>query len=72
MKQNTKNVLYFRNLNPHIKHQFKTTCIRRGDTMQDVVEALMRIYIDKPEVANNILREVRNKRAREAAKRKPQ
>lgn len=48
-KFNTKSAVFFRNLDHHVKQSFKTVCTRRGDSMQKIVEALMRLYIRVPD-----------------------
>lgn len=64
MSQTTKS-LFFRNLNPHVKQQFKTTCVRRGELMQDVIEAFMRIYSKEPSVVPlDVLKKVRAERVK--------
>lgn len=67
---NTKNALYFRNLDPHVKHQFKSVCVRRGECMQDVVEALMRVYITNPNTTpHTVLKKVRDGRVKRSERR---
>jgi len=48
--RNTKGVLYFRNVSPYTKSLFKSTAYRRGDNMNDVVEALMALYVKDPSI----------------------
>lgn len=57
-----KNALFFRGLNPFVKNQFKVTCVRRGDTMTEVIEALMRFYNTNPGSINKELKLVQAKR----------
>lgn len=49
VKRQTTGVLYFRKISPAVKSQFKSVCVRRGESMQEVIEALMIKYIEKPE-----------------------
>lgn len=44
----SKGVLYFRNISPHVKSLFKSVAYRRGDNMNDVVQALMELYVKDP------------------------
>lgn len=45
MKRSTKGVLFVRNIHPEVKKMFKGACYRRGDTISEVVESLMRLYV---------------------------
>lgn len=49
-KRNTKGVLYIRTISPAVKSLFKSVCVRRGDEMGPVVEALMTLYVKDPAV----------------------
>lgn len=51
------NALFFRNLNKSVKTMFKAACVRRENSMQDVVESLMRKYIKDPTVIEKELKE---------------
>jgi len=63
-KNNTKSALFFRSLNPEVKRMFKVVAVRRGESMQDVIEAFMRLYIKKPEIVNEELKTIKNIRVR--------
>jgi hypothetical protein len=45
-------VLFVRNLPKDLKDYFKAVCARRGDTMGDVITALMRLYAERPGLVN--------------------
>lgn len=47
--RSTRGVLFLRDVPPDLKTAFKTTCTRRGDSMKSVIEALMRLYVHKPD-----------------------
>lgn len=44
----TKGVLFIRNLPPRLKELFRSVCVRRGETMTDVILILMKKYIEDP------------------------
>lgn len=44
-----KSVLYFREIPEAVKLQFKAVCVQRNFSMQDVIQTLMRLYIEHPE-----------------------
>lgn len=46
----TKGVLYVRSLPPRLRQIFRAVCYRRGYSMTRVVAALMRFYVDHPEM----------------------
>ncbi len=47
MKSET--TLYLRRVPRRIKDLFKATAYRRGDTMENVIVGLMKLYIEAPE-----------------------
>lgn len=54
-RKNKGRIIYIRNLTPGVKNLFKAVCSRRGDTIQDVVEALLRLYTKNPELVDREL-----------------
>lgn len=63
-RMRNKNALFFRNLSHPVKTMFKSVCTRREQTMQAVVEALMRLYVKAPECVEKELKEVKRSRAK--------
>jgi hypothetical protein len=64
-RMKTKSCLFFRSLSPQVKNMFKKVSVGRGDTMQDVIEALMRLYIKKPEIVEAELKTVKKSRIKD-------
>jgi len=63
-RSKTQSALFFRSLNPEVKTAFKMTCVRRSDTMQDVIESLMRLYITNPSAIEKELKATKLKHKR--------
>jgi uncharacterized protein (UPF0128 family) len=61
-KRKTHGVLYVRNLRTGVKSKFKSTCYRREDNMTNVLEALMLMYCESPDLIRDILDEVKTTR----------
>lgn len=57
-----KGVLFFRNIPPAVKSLFKSAAYRRGDSMTDVIHALMLLYTKNPEVIEKELRRIKRDR----------
>lgn len=47
--RNSKGVLYIRNLPAAVKTRFAANCRLHEDSMQDVIQALMRLYNHNPD-----------------------
>ena len=58
-KRQKQGVLYIRNIDPNLKAQFKSAASLRGDTLQDVIQSLIRAYIDNPG-SYKVVRQVNN------------
>ena len=43
--QHHKGVLFFKGIPIDIKNQFKASCARKGQTMQDVIIKMMKQYV---------------------------
>lgn len=43
-------VLLVRKIPPRLRAKFKSACAARGRTMQEVIESLLRLYVDRPAV----------------------
>lgn len=55
-RRETKGVLFVRNLPAAVKNKFASVCRLHEDKMQDVIEALMRLYNSKPECVLHYIR----------------
>ncbi len=64
IRRANRNVLYVRDISPSVKKLFKAACSRQDETMQDVVEALLRAYMKDPTIANKTMPAVKESRAR--------
>lgn len=60
----TKGVMFFRRIDPSTKAIFKATCVRRGDFMEDVIEAMMIYFTKNPEKYEDEIRKVKKRKGR--------
>lgn len=51
-------ILFLRGLSTAVKTQFHAKCVRRSRTMTDVIEALMKFYLDNPAAVESYVDEV--------------
>ena len=58
-KRKAEGILYLRNLPKDLKNLFRSTCVRRGNFMEDVAEALIRAYIRKPDMVRVLTKKER-------------
>lgn len=58
----TRGCLFVRRLPEGVKNHFKGVCARRNQNMRDVIAALMRLYIDRPEAIDTGRYYVRTRR----------
>lgn len=54
-----KATLYFRGIPRARKDKFKSECSIRGDSMQDVIQALMCLYSERPDIIDKHLDRIR-------------
>jgi hypothetical protein len=57
--------LFVRNLPPEVKSLFDGAVATRGEFTVNVVEALMRLYIDEPRAVEEYLRKIKSRKRRE-------
>ena len=60
--RNTKGVLYFRGIPNSLKSEFKRACHNKNLSMQDVCEALLRLFVNHPRRVTSFIKEVNNRK----------